>query len=65
MITSRLFNCHAVHYHSGCRTEEDVLEAAASAVQSLLKVASNTIFKLPRLAEKATELPEFKDLLFL
>jgi hypothetical protein len=66
MITSPLFNCHAVHYQGECRTEEDVLEeVAASAVQSQLKVARNTMFKLPRSAEKAMELLEFKDLLFL
>ena len=40
-------------------------EVAASAVQSQLKVARNTMFKLPRSAEKAIELLEFKGLLFL
>ena len=66
MITSPLFNCHAVHYESECRTdEEDDLEAAASVVQSRLRVARNTMFKSQRLVEKAMGLQEFKDLLFL
>ena len=65
-ITSPLFNCHAVHYESRCRTDgDDLEEAAALVVQSRLRVARNTMFKLQRLAEKAMGLPEFRDLLFL
>ena len=50
---------------SGVIGEDDLEEAAASVVQSRLRVARNTMFKLQRLVEKAMGLPEFRDLLFL